>query len=170
MKNKFFESFLLAIAISIGIFIYSLNPIPFLTSMSQANEALKHVQEVSKWMATVQIGILTALGAILALDNSRLDKTISIYSFTFLISSLIFSSIVLTGIPSISLRLADPNFLDSKDVLIYPIYAKACEHFHLGLFVSLQQWFWAGSLIFILWLIALTIHSKRENNTNKQKN
>lgn len=152
-----FLCIIFVIGMPIGLYHYSKNPNVFNTSIEQANEALKHIQEVSKWMATVQIGFLAALGTIVAGETLSLGIEDSFGPFVFLISSLICSSIVLTSIPSVTLRLDDKKHTDSHDVLVYPVFSKVNINFHLGYFITLQQWFWGGSLVMFLWLIAKII-------------
>lgn len=134
----------------------------FSTSITGSVEALKHIQEVSKWMAGVQVAMLTAAVTIMASKKVQIHPITGASTVVLLVSSLFSAGWVFTAILCITLRVHGEGsecLLPSKqfDVLNYPIYQQAPCYLDLNFFLTLQHWFWTASLLTFLHMISVAI-------------
>ncbi len=66
---------------------------------------------------------------------------------SFWCMSILCGAWVLTGLPSILLRLEDSEYCKGFDVLIMPIYSWLFDILNLSLFYSLVHWYWAFGIL-----------------------
>lgn len=144
------------------------NTQPVFSSRRAAAEALAQIQEWGKWMAGIQSAALGGLGAMLlkAEENSSCISTtarvFAVLAFIFLALGLLFSSYVLSSVPSISVRLGFADYSVPGDQAepvppspIFDIYEWPCftwpvaNQITLGMLMGLQHWSWALGLGFL---------------------
>lgn len=169
----------IGIVVAIGVAIVGGNGIRpknrVLSDRADALEAMKHVEEWSKWMAGIETAALGALATIMYEQISKPQThAFSVYflsfgSLVYLGCALLCTAWVLSGLPSLTIRLKSAGSSAGCEIYEMPLYGWLTRNskgrgieIHFGWFLGMQHWFWVAglislaSLIFVLYGMAPT--------------
>ncbi|MGB8376850.1 MAG: hypothetical protein WCE70_00045, partial [Rhodanobacteraceae bacterium] len=167
-----------AVVIPLSAFVlpktFIANMVPECT-MKGAEQALSLMKDWTIWMASLQTGMIAALGLMLKeggwIDRlSRCQRRLAVLVALFNSVALLFSAWLLTSLPSVMLRLSRDK-LPSYDFYNFPLYAymehsKSMGVFTVGFFVFWNHWLWAfGILAFGLLSASSMVKASITNST-----
>ena len=130
--------------------------------MKCSNKALDYIKDTTIWLAGMQTTMLAAIGILAQAQLSFHIRSV-IIAVVYLVLSLFCAAWLLTGLPSMSLRVGMSKPLEVNDILSQPIYSWLPNVMNFEYFLTLIHWYWAIAIVAFGYTLIKAIQFKSKN-------